>query len=63
MINPLPVYNGGEQKVIWSDVNFSYNAVVEKVTEESDWELHIETLQMQYQFHNGRKFFSVFSCY
>lgn len=61
--NELPVYNGGEQNVIWIDVNISYNELVEKVIEEIDWELHNEPLQMQYQYYNGQSFtFITISC-
>lgn len=54
--NPLPVYIGGEQKVIWVDVNITFNQLLGKINEETGWELHDEHINMQYQFHNGRSF-------
>ena len=46
--NPLPVYNGGEQKVIWVDVDITFDQVLEKINEETGRELHNEHINLQY---------------
>lgn len=54
--NGYPVYNGGDQKMIFISIIRTYSSLVQKLIEVTNWEMHDEYPYMQYLYHNGRAF-------
>ena len=51
-----PVYMGGEQRIIFVDNNMSYNAVVEQILTETNWDEEDEYPLIRYMCHINRIF-------
>jgi hypothetical protein len=51
-----PIYNGGEQKLIFVYSNITYNSLIEKVAAETNWKIRNGYPYMQYIYHTGRNF-------
>ncbi|KAJ8644066.1 hypothetical protein MRB53_005814 [Persea americana] len=51
-----PIYIGGEQRIIFMDSNISYNAVVEQIITETNWDEEDEYPLIRYICHSNRIF-------
>lgn len=51
-----PIYNGGDQKMIFVSSIIAYSSLVQKVIEATNWVMHDEYPYMRYLYHNGQAF-------